>query len=1225
MSRIDKSRGSDAISPLPPPNEISPASEVETSGGPVLKTGLAPLQHEVRSTEVKPGSTASSFAHFAQGLMRRFSGPVAAVVLGASTLPFGGAAIAAETPVEVTTSIPMRTGVITVDSLFRSSLQDQLIELEHRRRNYAAQPPQGAVIERDLLKLGEVVARFDELMKTQATLPPLLGADLSHVLNALSTAKPGKFASVFEDALRSLPSARGPNASRYVAPSGLNELLSKSLTDLPNRTQSVLAKYSEANRAWADATKLLPEFQATMPIPVTYSAGGQTISVGAGSRITHRNGQFRIESTQLSFRDPSGLTVQATRGSFNVGSLTGFTAQEIRVADQNNSALLQGATLGLVTDPRTGTSTGLIQADRADLDLTAGRAHLEGARLVIGADSTRGNADHLQFANSSAVVVADKLSIDLRPGQAKISGERLEITAGNSTFVANNATIAARTLADGQAITVRGDSLSFAQGTNALSAKNGSFDLVLDNAGVLEKLTAKSSNVHYTGPSGDATAIDGELAVVFADGRVSEARARVNSGSYSGDFGRLDLTGGSNFSVRYGADGAAQLDGFASKLSLGKSDGSLLALDGGRVRGNLDASGALQRLELGADHLVFSGTSESAHPLSVDISKPMAILTPRAGGGEKLEVKSGAGAFEVDGHRVSLDGMQSVILETTANGQVDAFSARFPGRLDFVQRDGELSVLTQGLAASYQRDGNMLKVDFDAADVALRSAGMTAHIENGRALLDDRQLLIQVDRAEVLSELGRKLNVEVESVRLQVTRGEQGAIRDLDLTLGGFEAKVDAMDIVGRAPSGERLRFHLSADESGKTIKQAFLQIPEGGEIRLSREDLDVRLGPQTIRFDHGVDGVYRLRGESLDIRAQTKNATVAITGGDAQVSLDPASGRLMIDEIRGTNVTVKTPQGDVSLDIHDMQRFLVSMTKFEGAATGAALHLIPADNGSRLTAELHANIGGVPVAVEVNNAHELKLLGRVSLNQVEVYAGDPSGQGRLRIGIGPIAIEGSAVSLVGKYHEYDPGLMTESIMRFATTDGTKLFSGVSFESDGVLRIGTDREGANAELAVILPRRLTLPQYRLDLTDSSTSAPGLIASAGYRHNGTTVSLFAGVVPGAHATLAIEQGNVSVAGVPLPKRMDLPATAIAGARLDLSSINGGQLGVVAGGFVNPAGRVNSPWVKESVPYGGFAAIEYQKQNWSISAGAVVDVDRGGTPKLGGAILRFGVQF
>lgn len=1226
MSRIDKSRGPGALSP---PTEISETIKAPETSLP--EPILAPLQHEARlPAPPTPGDTASTFACFAQGLVRKFSGPVAAVLLGAATLPFGGAAIAGEPAldpgVEVTHTIPLRSGVITTESLFQSYLQDQLRELELRRQNYAAQPPQGAVIERDLLKLAGAVQQFDELIKSRATLPPLLGADISHVLDKLSSAQPGRFGSAIEDALKSLPSLRPPNVSKYTAPGGP---LSANRTD-PARVQRLLARYSEAGRAWTDATKLLPEFQSILPIPVSYSAGGQTISVGAGSRVTHRNGQFRIESSQLSFQDPAGLSLVAKQGAFSVGSFDGFTAREIRVSDPQNSAVLQGATMGIVRD----SGIGVIQAERADLDLTGGRAHLEGAKVMIGPNGvSRGSAAHLQLANNHSTILADRLEVELRP------------TA----------------VAGGRALTVRSDNFTFQQGANVLSTKHGStFDLVFDQnsqlrkltansteshfgngqfgvdamngrletsfdaAGNMEKLTAKSGDVRYRGPSGDASAIDGELAVSFAGERLSEARARVKSGSYSGEFGRLELSGGSNFAVRYGADGAAHLDGWANQLTLGKNDGSRLALDGGRVRGELNAAGALQKLELGAEHLVFNGTSEGAHPIAVEVVKPLALLTAREGGGEKLEVRSGAGAFEVSGHRVSLDGMQSVILETTAAGEVDAFAARFPGRLDFVQRDGELSVLTRGLSANYQKDGNMLRVDFDAADVALRSAGLTAHIENGRTMLDDRMLSIEVDRAEVLAELSRKMKVDVESVRLQLTRGERGAIRDLDLSFGGLEAKVDALDIMARAPSGEKVRLHLSADETGRTIRQAFLQIPEGGELKLSREDVEVRLGAQTLRFDHGNDGVYRLRGEHLDINARTKNATVSITGGDAQVSLDPATGRLMIDEIRGTHVKVHTPSGDVSLDIKDMQRFLVSMTKFEGAATGAALHLIPADDGSHLTAELHARIGGVPIAVEVNNAHELKLLGRASVNQVEVYAGDPSGRGQIRIGVGPFSLEGSAVGLVGRYHPYDPGLMTESVMRFATTDGAKLFSGVSIEPDGVLRVGTDREGVNAELAVILPRRFAVPAYRLELTESATSAPGLIASAGYRHQGTTASVFAGLVPASHATIAVEQGRVSVAGVPLPKHLDLPTTAIAGARVDLSTENSGQLGVVAGAFANPLARVPSPWVKEPVAYGGFGAVEYRQNNWSVSAGAVVDVDRG-KPKLGGAMISFGVKF
>ncbi|MCA9554329.1 MAG: hypothetical protein KC933_30115 [Myxococcales bacterium] len=634
--------------------------------------------------------------------------------------------------------------------------------------------------------------------------------------------------------------------------------------------------------------------------------------------------------------------------------------------------------------------------------------------------------------------------------------------------------------------------------------------------------------------------------------------------------------------------------------------------------------GTARALQLGATHLSYAGTAQGDHPLSVDLRDPTAVLSQRAGGGQSLQITTGAGAFEVDGHKVSLDGLDQLTLETTPDGQVDAFSARFPGQLDFVQRDGDLSVLTRGLGAEYHREGERLTLDFAEADVALRSQGLTAHIEGGAALLDRQQLQIQVERAQVMKALGTDLDVEVEDLTLRLTRSEQGALQGLDLALGNLDAHVAGMDVLVRTPSGERVRLSLTADADGNTIKQAFLQIPEGGELRLTRDDLDVRLGGQRISFEHGDDGVYRLRGEGLDIDAKTRDAQVSVTGGDAQVSLDPATGRLVIDEIRGTHVDVHTKDADVHLDIQEMRDFMVRMTGLSGGATGAALHLVPTSDGATLTAELHADIGGIPVQVRVSDAHELVALGEVSVNQVHVYAGDPSGRGEIKIGVGPLSLEGSAVELVGRYHPYDPGRMVESLHQFVTLDGGQVFSGVRFEPDGVLRLGTDREGLNGELAVMLPRQLALPGYRLDMTTEPSLAPGVIGSVGYRSGDVTASAFAGLLPGSHATLHVKQGTAEVAGLRVPERTDLPTTAVAGLRLDLADVDGGHLSAVGGAFVNPLGLTTSRFVEESTPYGAFGGLEYSKDNWFVGGSAVVDVNQG-KPELGGFQLRLGVRF
>lgn len=870
------------------------------------------------------------------------------------------------------------------------------------------------------------------------------------------------------------------------------------------------------------------------------------------------------------------------------------------------------------------------------------RVFTEGSRLELGFHAGTGSLASAKVATGTATFADATHSLDM----TGVSLAAAFDPQGNLTGA-----------------TGRGAKLTYV-GAEGTFFGAGNLALDVQTAGeAVSRVGLSANELKYQGAMGDIQAAQGSLVVDFDQGRAQHLRfdtrdltatgdygelrltgagsldaawspdgeslkrlsAEFDGGQYHSDFGQLTLDGGNSFSIEYEDSGAARLSGHATQLDLAQ-DAGRLQLTGGRVQGHLTAAGVADELRIGADHLVYSGTAEGDHPLSVDLAGPDLTLTSRPEGGQRLSFNSEGGHFEVEGHKVGLQGAQQILLETTPDGQVDAFSADFPGQVDFVDRDGDLSVLTRDAHAQYDRQGSRVHLDFGAVEVALRGEGLQAQIQGLSADLDDSRFRVQVDQAHVLKALGEQLEVDVQALTLEVRRNGQGALQAFDLSLGGMEAQIDAISAMVRTPDGERVRLHISADEEGRTIKQAYLQIPEGGEIRISRDDFDLRLGGQRLSFDHGDDGVYRLRADGMDIEAQTKDAQVSVQGGTAQVSLDPNSGRLVIDEITGTRVDVRTPGNDqLHLDIEQLQGFMVRMTGFEGGATGAAVHLVPTEDGSRLTASLVGEVGGIPVEVRVNDAHELTALGQLSENQVHVFVGDPSGQGDLQIGVGPVKIQGSALEVVGRYHAYDPGRMTERVHQFATTSGAQLFSGVSFEPDGVLRIGTDRDGLNGELAVLLPRQFSLPGYQLDMSSNPSSAIGLVGSLGFRTSDLTFSGFAGLLPGSHATLHVAQGDIEVGGVNVPKRTDLPSTVIAGLRLDLADVGGGQFGVVGGAYANPAGFVDSPWLKEQQPFGGFGGVEYRRDSWSISGSAVLDVDRDGGVRLGGAQLRLGISF
>ncbi|MBK6689338.1 MAG: hypothetical protein IPG45_33025 [Deltaproteobacteria bacterium] len=700
-----------------------------------------------------------------------------------------------------------------------------------------------------------------------------------------------------------------------------------------------------------ETTRLSAHFDAQGRLQ-DLSAGGAAVNwSGPGGGLRTQNGaitgrfqngllsQLTAEASQAHWVGNDGTKVDAQRGRLDLSLHDNGALSEIKLGSGSLSAeLSSGQTLQLSEGQgqlqlRPDGTLEKVEGRSAQLTIDDGAEQLRLSGLKFGAtfdaaghlERAHGEASQLRLQRGDGTFLGTgkvRLDVLARGGALErigLYGEDVEYRGSLGNLSAAQGRLELALLPNGQ--------LQEAQfNVRELKGQGRFGDLAIGGEGWLKaKFNADGSQLselsghadRLTWNKGDQALalITGDLALTMDGDRIRSAEAQINSGSYRGAFGAMTLANGSRLRLDYLADGRTTVDGQVGRLDLAK-DGGQLVLQGGRVSGELAADGTAQRLLLGAAQLNYQGRAEGDHPLAIDLAGPQVVLSTLAAGGQQLEVQSGAGHFQVDGHRVALDGLSGLTLATTPTGEVDAFAARFPGALDFHQKDGELSVLTRGLGASYQREGSELRLDFQSADVALRSQGLNARIEGAEALLNEGQLNVRIDKAQVLRTLGEQLDVQVEAVTLQVARGSQGGLQSLDVSLGRMDAHISGMDVWVRTPLGEAVRLHVGTDAEGRTIKEAFLQIPEGGELRLKRDDLDLRLGGQRISFDHGEDGSYRLRGESLDIQAVTKSATVSVTGGDAQVNLDPATGRLVIDHIRGTRVDVLAGGQEVQLDV---------------------------------------------------------------------------------------------------------------------------------------------------------------------------------------------------------------------------------------------------------------------------------------------------------------------
>lgn len=986
-------------------------------------------------------------------------------------------------------------------------------------------------------------------------------------------------------------------------------------------------------------------------VSVTTAAGHAELIGSSVNLNLDKDGHLKTlsaRSQSASFAG-SGYTVDAQRGKLDMsfdaaGQLSRVTSDAAKVAYAGDSGAFDVERGNLTVDLKDGLMSQLsaqaagahwrgtdgtsVDAERTKLTLdfhpdtgTLGSAAVRSGRATFA------DAEHkLDLSGLAMNVTFD--SAGLLTGASAQSSKLTYQSAEGTFFGAGDVKLQVQTAGEHlDQVLVSGKDIRYTGDLGELSAAQGALTVDFAGTGHLEHVRFETEDLRVSGDYGTlGIQGDGTLDAVWSEDGQSLRRLTgdFDGATYTSDFGDLALSGGTGFAIEVSEAGATNFTGQVTQLDLAHSAGQL-QVDGAQARGTFAPDGTAETLSLSARHLAFTGTAEGNNPLSLDLQGPQVDITQRAEGGQRLSFGSDGGNFSVNGHQVGLEGAQQVVMETTTAGEIDTFAADFPGQVDFVDKDGELSVVVRDAHANYEREGSKITLDFEEIGASLRGEGLEVLVQGVAAELDETHLSVRVDRAEVLRTVGEQLNVEVEALTLDVTRNGEGALKTFDLGLGGLDAQIDGMNVMVRTPSGEQVRLHVSADEEGRTIKAAYLQIPDGGEIRITKDDFDLKLGGQRLAFSHDDDGVYRFRADGLDATAITKDAEVRVEGGTAQVSLDPESGRLVIDEITGTHVEVKLDNGDLRLDVEELRNFMVSMTSFEGGATGGAIHLIPTTDGSTISASLHGEVSGIPVEISVDNAHELQALAQISVNQVHVFVGDSSGQGNMQIGIGPVKIEGSALEVIGRYHPYDPARMTESVHQFLTTSGQQLFSGINYEADGVLRLGTDREGLNGELAVLLPADKAMPGYRFNLSAEPSSAYGLIGSVGYRMNDVTLSAFGGLVPGSHATLHVKQGDVEVGGFSMPKQTDLPTTVMGGLRLDMADVDGGHLGVVGGAYMNPAGLAETSWVTENNPFGAFAGIEYAKDNWTLSGSAVVDIDRNGNAQVGGAMLQLGIKF
>lgn len=845
----------------------------------------------------------------------------------------------------------------------------------------------------------------------------------------------------------------------------------------------------------------------------------------------------------------------------------------------------------------TSTDGRVLSAGKSEIDAT-----YDDAGLLSALSAT---SDDVEYSGPEGDVHATGGALDLiyeggKLQQIKGSTEHLEVSAALGDIVADGpATLDVAYGESGsvQSVHATATHLSHSNGDRVLDVTGGVLDAQFGDDGVLDQITASAGSGTYEGEFGKLSIADGgSLAVQYTDGTLSAVNGQVGTLAFTGDEAKLDVTGGT-------------------------------------VDASFGADGALESMKVHGDQIHVIGSATNGHDLDVAFNDVDAHVTVEADGSQTVNLSGQDGELNIDGHTVGLENVQKLEVQTGADGTIERLEADFPGALTFEQSGGDLKVTLQDAHAEIEQEGSRMMASFGEADVALVSEGLTAHITDASIESTDTQLRLHVGSAQVIKDLEKEMNVTVEGVDLVVDKTAEGAAKALDLQIAGLDAHVVGMDIIARTTNGERVRLHMEMDDAGSMVREAFLQIPEGGEIKIDKDDTHITLGEQqTFTFEQDAHGTMRLGAEGLNIEAVTKDAEVKVHGGSAAVSMNPNTGRLVIEHVHGTEIDIKAGDQKINIDIEKLDGFLVKMTGVSGAAQGAQLHLVPTSDGSTMTLEVHTKVKGIPVYLELDDVHELKLLGEISENEVHVYAGDPSGQGRIALGAGPLKFEGSAIEIFARYHSYDSERMLSSVGRFMSKEGLQITDGLTVEPDGVVRLGTTKPGLNAELAVLLPRGTGAPPAYLfevghHANDGAAGAVLSLGGRGITKSGTEYvgSVFLGAVPGSYLQWHQTQGTASFAGIPLPNEVKLGTTGVAGLSFERNQ-GPSRLSLDVGAFVNPVGMLpESLPLKEDVPYGAFGGLRYSHgDDFHAGVDALIDVPDG-KPQLGGVRLTIGVRF
>lgn len=817
-------------------------------------------------------------------------------------------------------------------------------------------------------------------------------------------------------------------------------------------------------------------------------------------------------------------------------------------------------------------------------------------------------------------ISANANSIDFKNKDSQITGDKINIIANYK---------------DDKIESISGtvNKLNYESKQGKLDVTSGNVNAEFNKNGLISNISGKADNILYKNSQGNLNVSQANVTGSFnEDGTLSSIKGGADKLSYLSNKGdKIDIKG-AEVELINGKNGLEKASLTVGELNYISKTGELLNITNGKASLTRDNQGFISNISGEADKLNYNsknGDNINASGLQININGNKTGLTDASikvgtidytnQKGDKLNVINGSASIVKDNN--------GLISKVNASAeQINAVNKAG----DVIKVTGFNSDITKNVSGTYD-----INASADNINANLKNQNLTIDANKLNLGITDNQIKLHVDSAEVIKKIESDLKVKVENLDVIVDKTKEGNLKALDLQLQNLDASVKGMNLMVKTESGDRLRLNMSVSDDGKVLKEAFLQIPKGGEVKIEKDDLKIALGEQTIKFSQN-NGIYTLRDDGLNIAAQFKDGQVKVQGGSAQLSMDTNTGNLLIDEIKGTKINAEFGKNKIDLDIKEISNFMVKTSGLSGDVKGLSFELVPTKDSSKITLAMKADIGGIPVKVKLDDVHHLKASGSIGMNQAHVYFGDVSGRGKVSISSGPLKIEGSAIEFLAKYNTYNPERMMSSVSRYMSNEGLKLGS-LTLEADGVIRLEKQSSGLHIGGALMLPRVWEEKAYDLvgipnqREKDGTWGIVGSIGGQGRSNDGTkyTGALYGGLVPGSYFSVKQIQGTTSIYNVPLPKNIEIPTTVMAGLMFRRENEHS-RLGATVGAYVNPVGLIpESPSIplQDKTMYGAFAGVSYKTGNLQFNLDALADVNK--NPDTGktqiAPMVRTGVSF